>query len=84
VGSLNETTVLKHLHDGLNMQKQTINAVMGKPFPEVAPSTEVSEAYRILLAGHNAIVLSENGKAKSIMTKMDIINYYVNAGRIAG
>ena len=35
VGSLNEESVMKLLHDGINFQEQKIGAVMGKPLPSL-------------------------------------------------
>jgi len=78
-GSMNEALVLKCLHDGVNMENQKVSAVMGKPFPEISPQTRVSEAYRMLLAGHSGLVVTDNGRPVSLLTKMDVINYY--AGR---
>lgn len=75
-GSLNESSVLKLLHDGTDLKNIKASAVMGKPFPEIDADTAISEAYRLLLAGHGAVLVSGEKGTKAIITKTDIMNYY--------
>ena len=42
---MNEASILKRLHDGVDLRNQEIWAVMGKPVPE--DRTDISEAYRM-------------------------------------
>ena len=51
VGSLSDLTFAKLLHDGADLNDQMVADVMGKPFPQVEESTDISEPYRLLLAG---------------------------------
>ncbi len=45
VRSMNEASIMKGLHDGVDLGNQEIRAVMGKPVPE--DRTDISEAYRM-------------------------------------
>lgn len=81
-GSLNEISVLKQLHAGADINGLKVSSVMGRPFLEVDGGTDVSEAYRLLLAGHNAIIVTEKNRIDSIITKMDIIDFF--AGQKTG
>jgi len=58
VGSLNESSIMKVLHDGLDPSNQEIAAIMAKPLPTLEERTDVSEAYRVLLAGAPAIIVT--------------------------
>ncbi len=54
---------------------------MGKPLPTIDLDTDISEAYRLLLAGSNALIASENGIPRSVITRIDLIDYYVRRSR---
>jgi len=58
VGSLCESSVLKVLHDGLDPSNQEIAAIMARPLPTLDEKTDASEAYRLLLAGAPAIIVT--------------------------
>lgn len=60
VGSLNESSIMKVLHDGLNPANQGIAAIMAKPLPSLDETIDASEAYRVLLAGAPAIIVTRN------------------------
>ena len=49
VGSLNESSIMKVLHDGLDFYNQEVAAVMAKPLPGLDVKTDASEAYRLFL-----------------------------------
>ncbi|MFA5780320.1 MAG: cystathionine beta-synthase [Elusimicrobiota bacterium] len=74
VGSLTEASVMKILHDGVDSAKQKIFSVMGKPLPTIDENTDVSEAYRLLLSGTSAIVITKNEVPTGVITRTDLIN----------
>ncbi|HEY9593805.1 MAG TPA: pyridoxal-phosphate dependent enzyme, partial [Spirochaetia bacterium] len=76
VGSLQESTLLTLVFDGVDPRNQRVGAVMGKPFPTLDLAADVSEAYRMLLAGANALVVVEEGEPRSVLTRIDLIDYY--------
>ncbi len=78
VGSINEATLMQLSHDGIDFRQQTISAVMGKPLPVLDEDTDVSEAYRILLSGASAIVVKRPEGLTGLLTRVDLINYWIN------
>lgn len=76
VGSLNEATLMKALHDGVDLQNQEIRAVMGKPIPSLDESTDLAEAYRILLGGSPAIVVTRTGQPLGLVSRFDLITTF--------
>ncbi len=81
VGSLQEATLLALVFDGVNPANQRVGGVMGKPLATVDLATDISEAYRLLLAGSNALIASENGTPRSVITRIDLIDYYIRRSR---
>lgn len=81
VGSLQEATLLALVFDGVNPANQRIGGVMGKPLPTIDLGTDISEAYRLLLAGSNALIASENGTPRSVVTRIDLIDFYIRRSR---
>ncbi len=82
IGSLNEVTLVKLLHDGVNLWKTPVSKVMGKPLPQVDVSVNVSEAFRLLLAGYGGIIVTHDGLPCGFLTRIDLVNFW--AGRING
>jgi cystathionine beta-synthase len=69
---------MKNLSDGIDFSKQEISAVMGKPLPQLSDDTDISEAYRLLLAGNSGIIaLNDSGVPSAILTRSDIIDYLI-------
>lgn len=79
VGSLNESSIMKVLHDGLDFANQEIAAVMTKPLPSLDVQTDASEAYRLLLAGAAGIIVTQGTERNGIgvITRSDLIATWV-------
>jgi len=75
VGSLNESTLVRQLQLGGDLEKTLVGDIMAKPFPELDGRTPLDEAVRVLLSGHSAILLTENGEARQVITRFDLITY---------
>ena len=73
VGGLNESTIMKLLHDGINAENQEVAAVMGKPLPALDEARDVGEAYRLLLAGAPGILVTRGQRAIGLVTRADLI-----------
>jgi cystathionine beta-synthase len=76
VGSLNEASVMKLLHDGIHVQEQQIRAVMGKPLPVMDAETDISEAFRVLLSGASGIVVVQDGVPRAVITRWDLVSFW--------
>jgi len=74
VGGLNEASIMKSLHDGVDLLNQAIGPVMGKPLPVLDQETDIAEAYRLLLGGSPAIIVSVQGTPLGLITRFDLIN----------
>ena len=77
IGGLNESTVMKLLHDGLNAENQEVSAVMGKPLPSLDEGQDIGEAYRLLLAGAPGVLVTRERRAVGLVTRADLISAWV-------
>lgn len=78
IGSLNEASLMKMLHEGINFSNQEVSAVMGKPLPILDEKVDISEAYRILLSGTSGIIVEQNGIPRGLITRTDLIQYWLS------
>lgn len=78
VGSLNEASIMKTLHDGVDLNNQEIRPVMGKPLPALDENTDIAEAYRLLLGGSPAIVVLRGETPFGLISRFDFINTLIN------
>lgn len=77
VGSLQEDTLMKLLYDGTDVSHQSVETIMGAPLPEVDAGTDIAEAYRLLLAGANGILVLEKRKPKAVISRMDLVDFWI-------
>ncbi|MCL5072442.1 MAG: cystathionine beta-synthase [Actinobacteria bacterium] len=82
VGSLNEISLMKLYHDGIDFNKQQILAVMGKPLPTLDKDVDISEAYRVLLSGTTGIIVTEDDMPIGVITRVDLINYWAAQNKV--
>ena len=82
VGSINESSIMKTLHDGLDVANQEIAAVMAKPLPSLDVQTDAAEAYRLLLAGAPGIIVTYGAEKRGIgvITRSDLIASWIRRG----
>ena len=73
-GSLNEATIMKLLHDGIDVGNQAVSAVMAAPFPSLDEKTSASEAYRLLLSGATAVMALREGRCLGLISRADLIH----------
>ncbi len=85
VGSINESSIMKVLHDGLDVANQEIAAIMSKPLPTLDVQTDASEAYRLLLAGAPGIIVTFGVERRGIgvITRSDLISSWIRRGNLA-
>lgn len=76
VGSVQEVTLARILHDGRNPLQVTISEVMARPLPVVDVHTHLDEAYRLLLAGYTGVLATNEGQVVDIVTRIDLIHYW--------
>jgi len=81
VGSLNEASLMQLLHEGIEFDRQDIATVMGKPLPSLEETTDVSEAYRVLLSGATGIVVKKEGVPVGLIGRADLVTYWISQKR---
>jgi cystathionine beta-synthase len=76
VGGLNEFTLIKLLHDGINLQHSKVSDVMGNPLPTLEEDINISELYRLLMAGHGGVIVTRDDEARGFLSRIDLVNYW--------
>ena len=75
LGTVYDDTVMKKLLTREASLAQPTQEVMDVPLPSVDSRAQISELYRQLTSGHNAVVVVSEGKAIGVLTKMDVITH---------
>jgi len=78
VGSINEVILAKALHDGLDPRSTPVAAIMGAPLPQVDEATDISEPYRLLLAGHCGVLVTSGGAPSGFLARIDLVEFWSN------
>jgi cystathionine beta-synthase len=76
VGSVQEVSLARILHDGKDPKQVTIADLMARPLPTVDIHTHLDEPYRLLLAGYTGVLAMSDGKVVGIVTRIDLIHYW--------
>jgi cystathionine beta-synthase len=75
LGTIYDDTVMKKLLTREASLSQPTQEVMDSALPSVDSKADISELYRHLTAGHNAVVVVHDGIAIGVLTKMDVITH---------
>lgn len=76
VGSVQEVTMARVLHDHQDPAQVKIGQIMVRPLPQLDVSTHLDEAYRLLLAGHTGVLAVDDGQVVDIITRIDLVEYW--------
>jgi cystathionine beta-synthase len=76
VGSVQEVTLARVLHDNDDPTKVTVGEIMARPLPQLDTTVHIDEAYRLLLAGNTGVLAVEDGTVVDIVTRIDLVNYW--------
>ena len=79
VGSVQEITLARVLHDHSDPRQVTVGEIMAKPLPQLELRTHLDEAYRLLMAGNTGVLAVDDGKVADIVTRIDLIHYWNQA-----
>jgi cystathionine beta-synthase len=79
VGSVQEVTLARLLHDRRDPNTVKIGEVMARPLPTLDIHTHLDEAYRMLMAGYTGVLATENDVVVDIVTRIDLIHYWDQA-----
>jgi cystathionine beta-synthase len=76
VGSIQEVTLARLLHDRSDLTAVSIGDVMARPLPQLDAGVHLDEAYRLLLAGNSGVLATLAGAVVDIVTRIDLIEYW--------
>jgi cystathionine beta-synthase len=76
VGSIQEVTLARVLHDETDPAQLKVNDVMARPLPVLDATVHLDEAYRLLLAGNTGVLAMADGKVIDIVTRIDLVQYW--------
>ncbi|MFM8275268.1 MAG: pyridoxal-phosphate dependent enzyme, partial [Gemmata sp.] len=76
VGSVQEVSLARILHDGKDPTAVLIGDLMARPLPTLDVRTHLDEAYRLLLAGYTGVLATQDGTVVDIVTRIDLIHYW--------
>ncbi len=76
VGSIQEVTLARILHDRGDPEKVKVAGVMARPLPQLDLGTQLDEAYRLLLAGNTGVLAVADGLVVDIVTRIDLVQYW--------
>jgi cystathionine beta-synthase len=79
VGSIQEVTLARVLHDNKDLRRVTVGEVMARPLPQLDVNTDLDEAYRLLLSGNTGVLAIEDSKVVGIITRIDLIQYWTQS-----
>ena len=84
VGSVQEVTLARLLHDNENPAAVKVGDIMARPLPTLDAGVHLDEAYRLLLAGNPGVLATENGRPLDIVTRIDLVHYWSGKERHKG
>jgi cystathionine beta-synthase len=76
VGSIQEVTLARVLHDGRDPNQVKVGEIMARPLPQLDVDVHLDEAYRLLLAGSTGVLATAEGMIRDIITRIDLIHYW--------
>jgi cystathionine beta-synthase len=76
VGSIQEITLARVLHDHADPAQVSVGEIMAKPLPQLDVMVHLDEAYRLLMAGNTGVLAVQEGKVVDIVTRIDLIQYW--------
>ncbi len=76
VGSIQEVTLARLLHEGRDPRTVPLREIMARPLPQVDGHTSVDEIYRLLLSGNSGVLVRQDGRIIGIITRIDLVNFW--------
>jgi cystathionine beta-synthase len=76
VGSIQEVTLARLLHDDLDPDTVSVGEVMARPLPQLDVGVQLVEAYRLLMAGNSGVLALDGEAVVDIITRIDLIQYW--------
>lgn len=78
VGGLSEITLIKLLYDKIDLNNTKAAAIMTTSLPQLDEGVDISELYRLLMAGYGGVIITRNNQAQGFLAKMDFADFWIN------
>ncbi len=75
VGSIQESNLLNIIFEDMTITSKSVKDIMKEALPSVDSKERVSSVYEKLSTGSPAVIVTENDKPVSLVTKMDMLAY---------
>ena len=76
VGSVEEVSLIRRLHEDRELTSRPVRDVMEAGFPEISEETDIEEAFRRFEEGAPAVLVTAGSEIRNILTKTDLLHYY--------
>lgn len=76
VGSIQEVTLARILHDQADLAGIAVADVMARALPQLEASTHLDEAYRLLMSGSTGVLVAAVGRVIDIVTRIDLVRFW--------
>ncbi len=84
IGCMRELTLARLLHAGKDPKQVPVREVMARVMPVVTEATDLDEVYRLLSAGHTGVVVRRGEELVSVVTRIDLVNFWDSCMSPAG
>ncbi len=74
VGHINDVVAMQVVYERKDAAAVLVNAVMGRPFPQLDLNAEIDQVYKLFRLGTAMVVISDQDKACGVLTKFDIMS----------
>lgn len=79
IGSLSEIALMQGVFDRTVKLTDGIEKIMNKAFPELDEGTEAEEAFREFALGSPAIIVTKSKKPAGLLTKIDLLDQFLES-----
>lgn len=73
VGHVNDVVAMQVVYERRDPQAVKVSEVMGRPFPQLELGEEIDNLYKTFRLGNAMVVVTDGGKAASVLTRFDIM-----------
>jgi cystathionine beta-synthase len=81
VGSIQERTLLDRVYRDPTLVESAVGTAMDPPFPTIARTADMDDAFDILLAGAPALVVTDHDQPVGMITKLDLLEFVAQHSR---
>ena len=79
IGTIHEISIARNVRDGVRLDELKVSQIMASPLPEVEPTSDLDEVYRLLLSGNPAVVVVTNKQVVGILSRIDLVQSWGDA-----